>query len=156
MPAAVRIQYGAAIAARNPDYVDAPSLRKLLGRAVRAALRHESIDAGEISVTLLDNAEIAGMNESFLQHSGPTDVISFPLYEEDEDVVGDIYVGFDVARRQALASGIALEEELVRLTVHGTLHVLGYDHPDDEERLDSEMWELQEALVQRVLRAARS
>jgi probable rRNA maturation factor len=153
MPAAVRIQYGAAITARNPDYIDMPSLRRLLTRAVRAALRNESIDAGEVSVTLLDNAEIAAMNASFLQHEGPTDVISFPLYEEEEDVVGDIYIGFDVARRQALASGITLEEELVRLTVHGTLHVVGYDHPEDEERLDSEMWELQELLVQRVLRA---
>ncbi|HSJ25167.1 MAG TPA: rRNA maturation RNase YbeY [Longimicrobiales bacterium] len=151
MPAAVRVQYGAALTARNPDYVDGAALRRLLRRAVRWALRHESVDAGEVSVTLLDNAEIADMNASFLQHEGPTDVISFALYEEEEDVVGDVYVGFDVARRQALAAGIPLEEELVRLTVHGTLHVLGYDHPEGEDRLDSEMWDVQEQVVARVL-----
>jgi probable rRNA maturation factor len=153
MPASVRVQYGAAISARNPEYIDAAAVRRLLRKAVRAGLRHENVDAGEISVTLLDNAEIADMNASFLQHEGPTDVISFPLYEDDEDVVGDIYIGFDVARRQALATGITLEEELVRLAVHGTLHVLGYDHPEDEERLESEMWEVQERLVGKVLGA---
>jgi probable rRNA maturation factor len=151
MPAAVRVQYGAAMSARNPDYIDSASLRRLLARAARSALRHENVDAGEVSVTLLDNAEIADMNASFLGHSGPTDVISFPLYDEDEDVVGDIYIGFDQARSQALANGIALEEELVRLTVHGTLHVLGYDHPEGAERLESEMWEVQERIVARVL-----
>jgi probable rRNA maturation factor len=153
MPASVRVQYGAAIGVRKPDYVDGPALRRLLARAARAVLRHESVDAGEVSVTLLDNAEIAEMNRSFLDHEGPTDVISFPLYEEDEDVVGDIYVGFDVARRQALASGITLEEELVRLTVHGALHIVGYDHPEGEARLDSEMWDLQEEIVARVMGA---
>jgi probable rRNA maturation factor len=153
MPASVRVQFGAAITERSPDYIDPAAVRRLLGRAVRAALRYESVDAGEVSVTLLDNAEIADLNASFLQHEGPTDVISFPLYEEDEDVVGDIYIGFDVARRQALATGITLEEELVRLAVHGTLHVLGYDHPEGDDRVESEMWELQEHLVGKVLGA---
>lgn len=151
MPASVRVQLGAAITSRNPDYIDVAALRRLLARAARAALRYESVDAGEISITLLDNAEIAAMNAEYLDHEGPTDVISFPLYDEDEDVVGDIYVGFDVARRESLASGITLEEELVRLVVHGTLHIVGYDHPEDEDRLDSEMWELQEHIVAKVM-----
>jgi probable rRNA maturation factor len=154
MPAAVRVQFDTTIASRNPDYIDAPALRRLLARAARTALRHENVDAGELSITLTDNAGIARLNASFLQHDGPTDVIAFPLYEETEDMVGDIYVGFDVARSQAFANGITFEEELVRLVVHGTLHILGYDHPGDDSRTASEMWELQEYIVASVMRTA--
>jgi probable rRNA maturation factor len=151
MPASVRVQLGAALSAREDDEdIDAAALRRLLARAVRAALRHESVRDAEMSVTLLDDAEIAVMNAEFLAHDGPTDVISFPLFEAEEAPVGDIYVGLQQARAHAAANHVPLEEELVRLAVHGVLHVLGHDHPDGEDRLDSEMWRVQEAIVARV------
>lgn len=150
MPASVRVQLGAALGERSGAPLDAAA-RRLIARAARAALRHERARSAEISITLLDDAEIAAMNAEFLSHGGPTDVISFPLYEDGEDPVGDIYIGYDQAVRQAAAHDVAASEELARLAVHGVLHVLGYDHPDGGDRLDSDMWRVQEAIVARVI-----
>lgn len=151
MPAAVRVQLGAALsvtAARAPD----AAARRLIARAARAALRHERVRDAELSITLLDDSEIAAMNREFLSHESVTDVISFALYEESEDPVGDIYIGFEQAERQAAANGIDTTAELARLAVHGTLHVLGHDHPEAAaERTRSPMWKLQESILAQVL-----
>ena len=80
----------------------------------------------------------------------PTDVISFSLGDGDE-LLGDIYVGLPQARRQAEDFGVALDEELVRLAIHGSLHVLGYDHPDGPEREGCAMYALQEAYLKSIL-----
>lgn len=155
MAAAVRVQLGAALsdraapARRMPEFPDA-AVRRTIARAARATLRHDNVAAGEVSVTLLDDAEIAVMNRDFLSHDGPTDVISFALYEAGEDPVGDVYIGVEQARRQAEADGVGVEEELARLAVHGTLHVLGYDHPDGAARVRSDMWRIQEAIIAQV------
>ena len=77
-------------------------------------------------------------------------MIAFSLGSPEEPL-GDIYVGADQARRQADALGVPLAEELVRLTIHGTLHVLGHDHPDGGDRFDSPMYVLQERLLSEVL-----
>jgi probable rRNA maturation factor len=68
--------------------------------------------------------------------------------------LGDIYVGYDQATRQAEEAGVPLPEELARLAIHGTLHVLGHDHPEGPERLESAMFRLQEQLVRRVMEDA--
>lgn len=159
MPSAVRVQLGVALAQRaagagpRPDAggVPAAAVRRLMQRAARAALRRANVRSAELSITLLDDAEISAMNRDFLSHEGVTDVISFALYEEGEDPVGDIYIGFDQAQRQARGDEIDAAEELARLAVHGTLHVLGHEHPDGAARLRSEMWQLQESIVAQVL-----
>jgi probable rRNA maturation factor len=120
---------------------------------VGAALNHESIADASISVTLLNDARISALNEQYLEHPGPTDVISFPLFQQGEPPVGDIYIGFDQARRQAAELSVGLEAELARLAIHGTLHVLGYDHPEDGAREGSEMWQVQESILRQVLEA---
>src|SRR5690625_7859770 len=74
-----------------------------------------------------------------LGRNGTTDVIAFGLYQEGEEPVGVIYIGWDQALRQAAALGEAPEGELVRLAIHGTLHLLGYDHPEGADRERSEM-----------------
>jgi probable rRNA maturation factor len=163
MPSAVRVQLGAALGERAAasgrpaaaagsasDAVPDAAVRRVMGRAARAALRHGQVRNAELSITLLDDVEIADMNREFLSHEGVTDVISFALYGADEDPVGDIYIGFDQALRQAGANGVDAAEELARLAVHGTLHVLGHDHPDGADRLRSEMWLLQESIVAQV------
>ena len=66
--------------------------------------------------------------------------------------MGDVYLGVEQAARQAAEEGVPLAEELVRLAVHGTLHVLGHDHPEGEERLHSPMFVLQEEIVSALLR----
>jgi probable rRNA maturation factor len=121
-----------------------------LVRAVQATLRDRAVTDAEISLTLLGDAEIQALNQRYLGHDGPTDVLSFPLYEPGEPPVGDIYIGYAQALRQAEALGVPESEELARLAVHGTLHVLGYDHPEGEDRESSEMWRLQEEILARL------
>lgn len=98
-------------------------------------------------MTLRDDAAIAELNREYLAHDGPTDVISFALHDAGDSPLGDIYIGFEQALRQADALDIAPHEELMRLTVHGVLHVMGYDHPENGERLHSDMWVLQEQIM---------
>jgi probable rRNA maturation factor len=112
-------------------------------------LRAESLDA-ELSIALVDDATIASLNHEWLDHEGPTDVISFPLYESGESPVGDVYVGVAQAIRQAADRNIDPAEEIVRLVVHGTLHVLGYDH-GPEGRTRTPMWRTQERIVREVM-----
>ena len=121
-------------------------------RALCAVLRAEGIHEASLSVAFLGDAEIAAMNEQYIGHAGPTDVISFPLHLEGGPTVGDVYVGIEQARRQATELNVPFAEEVLRLAVHGTLHVLGYDHPEDSDRDDSPMYQRQEELLALVLR----
>lgn len=130
-----------------------PASEKLLETAVRATLATEQVSRGEVSVTLLGDHEMVELNRLYLGHDDPTDVLSFALYGEGEPVLGDVYLGFQQAERQARERDIPLQEELVRLAVHGTLHLLGYDHPPGPEREDSLLFQKQEKLVRRVLGA---
>ena len=123
----------------------------LLEKGVRrAAARGGSVE-GEISLTFLGDGEIRALNLEYLGRDETTDVIAFSLHDPGSAIVGDIYVGYDQARRQADEFGIDLREELLRLAVHGTLHVAGQDHPAGEDRFDSEMFRLQEEIVKETL-----
>jgi probable rRNA maturation factor len=153
MPVAVHVGLGAGLGSKRGAVGDSTSLRRLLTRAARAALNHENIEDAELSVTLLDDGEIADINTRFLQHDGPTDVVSFALYEDGETPVGDVYIGYEQAVRQASVNNVTPVEELVRLTVHGVLHVLGHDHPAGDDRMSSPMWLAQETIVAGVLSA---
>lgn len=129
--------------------------RDLLLRAAGLTLDAEGVSRAEVSVTLLGDEEIVELNRRYLAHDWIPDVLSFPLHEPDEPTLGDVYVGLDQARRQAREIGVPLEEELVRLVVHGILHVLGYDHPETPEGRDgSEHYRRQEALVRRIMEEA--
>jgi len=123
-----------------------------LERGVEAACLALGVREAEVSVALLDDDAIALLNHTHLGKDRPTDVIAFRLYEEGESVLGDVYIGAEQAERQAAEAGVPLDEELLRLVVHGTLHVLGMDHPDEAEaREESPMYGRQEALVRQVL-----
>jgi probable rRNA maturation factor len=119
----------------------------IVERATKAALVARGVHDAEVSVTLLGDRAIAALNVEWLEHEGPTDVIAFPLYEEGETPVGDVYIGVRQAGRQAVSLGVPLAEELARLAIHGTLHVLGYDHPMGEDRVRSPMWREQERIL---------
>jgi len=147
----VHIHIDAAASRSGGALPDAEALAALLERAVRSVLDAHGIRDAEISVALMDDVAIAEMNRRYLAHEGPTDVISFELGAEGDMPVGDIYIGWQQALRQAEALGVEPREELARLAVHGTLHVLGYEHPEGEEREESEMWQRQEAILREVL-----
>lgn len=127
--------------------------RELLVRAVEIVLDSEGVDEGELSVTLMDDQGIRGLNQEYLDRDYVTDVIAFTLSGDGEALMGDVYIGFEQAMRQANQMGIDRSRELARLAIHGVLHVLGHDHPEGEERTDSPLWVLQEDLVTRLLDA---
>lgn len=123
----------------------------LLEAAVRHTVGDQGVATAEISVTLLDDDGIRTLNRDYLGKDRPTDVIAFSLGSESEPL-GDVYIGVEQAGRQAEELGVALDEELVRLSVHGTLHVLGHDHPEGGERTESPMFARQERLVRAIMK----
>lgn len=120
-----------------------------LERAVRRTLRSQRVREAEVSLTLLDDAEIRELNRRFLSRDRPTDVLAFAL-DAGPGILGDVYLGVEEAGRQASDAGVPLAEELVRLAVHGTLHLLGLEHPSGPEREGSPMFALQEKLVREI------
>ncbi|MBI5600085.1 MAG: rRNA maturation RNase YbeY [Gemmatimonadetes bacterium] len=136
----------------------APIAAHRLADAARRVLRAEGVRAALLSVTLVSPSAMARLNRRHLGHAGATDVISFGFAPTPgAGVVGDIYLCPDVARANARAAGCGVREELLRLVVHGTLHVLGWDHPEDRARQTSPMWRRQERLLAGILRpSARS
>jgi probable rRNA maturation factor len=122
-----------------------------IARGVREALVAEGAREGEVSVTFLGDEEMGSMNREYFGKDRPTDVIAFALHEEGQPVLGDIYVGYDEARRQASELSIPVDEELLRLAIHGALHILGHRHPEGEERVGSEMFRRQEELLSKAL-----
>ncbi len=123
----------------------------LILRGVALVLEAEGVIQGDLSITLVDDEGIQALNREYLGRDRPTDVIAFALHKEGEPLVGDVYLGHQQALRQARETGISAEEELLRLAVHGTLHVLGYDHPPGDDRWSSPMFRRQEEVVARIL-----
>jgi probable rRNA maturation factor len=118
--------------------LDEEGLRTL----ARDALRGEGIERAELSVSFVGVDEIAELHERFMDEPGPTDVLSFPLDDVDEDdarLLGDVVIAPAEAARNNPADPAA---ELRLLLVHGILHLLGYDHEEDGAR--TRMWERQE------------
>ena len=113
-----------------------------LAALARDTMRGEGIERAELSVSFVEQDEIAGLHERFMDQAGPTDVLSFPLDDVDEDdvrLLGDVVVAPAEAARNNPSDP---EAELRLLLVHGILHLLGYDHEDDGAR--TRMWERQE------------
>ena len=132
-----------------------PVARERVASLAEGVLRAEHVRDATVSVAFVTDKRIAALNRQHLGHIGPTDVISFafePVGRSGE-VVGDVYISPDVARKNARAHGRGVREELLRLVVHGVLHVVGHDHPEDDTRYHSRMWKRQEQLL-RTLGAA--
>ncbi len=120
-------------------------------RAVEAALRispfAEILTAAymaEISVRLTDDAEVQGLNRQYRHKDKPTNVLSFPMVQDDlldtlansddgEVLLGDIILALETCTREAAEKGVSPAIHATHLITHGTLHLLGYDHIDDSE-----------------------
>jgi probable rRNA maturation factor len=120
-------------------------------------LREEGYsDEVEVTLIFVSEPEIAAYNEKFLDRSGPTDVLAFPVEELLPGVVpetdpqgpplmlGDVIIAPGYVRRQAESNGAAFEDEMALMVTHGILHLLGYDHVEDEdaERMEAREREL--------------
>jgi probable rRNA maturation factor len=108
----------------------------------------------ELCIKAVDEPTIAGLNEKWMEKEGPTDVLAFPMdelrpglvnEELEEGMLGDLVLCPAVAERQAVAAGHSTDAEIELLTVHGILHLLGYDHAEPEEH--KEMFGLQAQLL---------
>ena len=103
-------------------------------RTLRQVYRGEGRGISALAVILTHNQFIRKINREFLNHNTATDVIAFPL-EERGDVESEIYVNLDAARKQAKRYGVTFTDEVKRLLIHGTLHLLGYNDHSPKEKL---------------------
>lgn len=109
-------------------------------------------DDFEVSVSIVNDEEIRELNNRFRNVDAPTDVLSFPLInsfgDEKEVVLGDIVISIEKAQSQALEYGHSLKREIGFLTLHGLLHLLGYDHMDEAD--EKRMFDLQNDILSKV------
>ena len=104
----------------------------LLLESVSHALNFENIKAKQVSLTICDDAYIQNLNKTYRHKDQPTDVLSFPLGEDD--LLGDIFISLPAAINNAqLYNNNDLSREMCVLAIHGTLHLLGYDHVVDSD-----------------------
>jgi len=92
---------------------------------------------GELSVLIVDDSEIAELNEQYLQRKGATNVIAFPMAEGkysniNPHLVGDVAISIETAEREGKESGITMEDRFNQLLIHGILHLFGYNHEGTE------------------------
>ena len=127
--------------------------------ALSAVARHTLDQLGvsplaELSVIVVDVAAMSALHERWMGEPGPTDVLAFPMdelrpglvnEEPEEGVLGDLVLCPDIAVKQGQTAGHGTEAEIELLTVHGILHLLGYDHAEPEEH--KEMFGLQDRLL---------
>ncbi len=125
------------------------NLEDLLTRVVMQALGdHEIPENTEVSIVFVDDEYIAGLNQQYRGIKGPTDVLSFAMLEgpampgdEEEPMLGDVIISLETAQRQAMEYGHSSTREVAYLTIHGVLHLLGYDHqnlPDKQKMRNQE------------------
>lgn len=139
-----------------PRRPDVPLFDRVRLRS-RARKVLEALDHGrsEVSVALVCDEDMAALNEAWRGRPRPTDVLSFSLVEGEhpehrDRLLGDVVIGLEAAARQARERRRSLDDELVRLLIHGVLHLLGHDHerPSDARRMQTE--------ERRLWRAARA
>ena len=115
-----------------------------------------------MSLMLVDDQRIHALNQEYRGVDRPTDVLSFALQEDmedepdavfEDDMLGDIVISAERAKEQAKEYGHSFEREIVYLAVHGTLHLLGYDH---EEEMDKQEMRSKEEEVMAILRLERA
>jgi probable rRNA maturation factor len=92
----------------------------------------------QLSILIVDDTQIAEFNGAYLNHAGPTNVISFPMQEGpfsdiSPDLLGDVVISADTAHREAVEAGMEMVERFNQLLIHGILHLTGYDHVNSKE-----------------------
>lgn len=141
------------------DKIEPPEdIERLIEICTAAALEEEEIsDDAEVSVTLVDNARIRELNKEFRDIDRETDVLSFPMEDEegfevdpDNDAVllGDIVISLEKAQSQAEEYGHSFRREVAFLLTHSLFHLLGYDHMTADE--EKEMFSKQEKVLQKL------
>jgi probable rRNA maturation factor len=124
----------------------------LLEHAGLAVLDLSGVPEGDLTIALVDEARIQGLNRDFLGQDTPTDVLSFPADEPDPETgclyLGDVVISVARAAEQARERGHTVEAEMQLLVVHGVLHLLGHDHARTAEK--ERMWAAQARVLERL------
>lgn len=125
-----------------------PEYEELIKQAVEGTLKYEGFEKNcEVSVTFTDNENIRILNKEYRDIDRETDVLSFPMDDEgDEVVLGDIVISLEKALEQSESYGHSLEREISFLCVHSCLHLLGYDHETGEDD-EKEMFKKQDEIL---------
>ncbi|MEM9964961.1 MAG: rRNA maturation RNase YbeY [Asticcacaulis sp.] len=131
------------IEVEHEDWLDVlPEAPLCVQRAIEATFAHMGVEEQlDIVVLLADDAEMKSLNKEFRQKNAPTNVLSFPAPEMMHPHLGDMALGFETCVREAAEQGKTLKDHLMHLSVHGALHLLGYDHIIDAEAEDMESLE---------------
>jgi len=92
---------------------------------------------GELSILIVDDSQIEALNKEYLNRSGPTNVIAFPMREGEflnisPHLIGDVVISVETAEKEGRMAGINMEKRFTQLLVHGILHLFGYDHEKTE------------------------
>jgi len=138
--------------------------------AVKATLRRHALDEGVVSVLITDDVQMQTFNRDYRGVDAPTDVLSFPQQAEPASTgdvampaelaqalsrqLGDLVVALPYTQRQAQRYGTSIDSEMRLLSVHGTLHLLGYDHATPQEK--AVMWRVQDEILAELGEAPHS
>ncbi|ACO04127.1 MAG TPA: rRNA maturation RNase YbeY [Persephonella sp.] len=137
----------------NKELGDRSITKKFVKEAVEKILEHLNIDNVEISITLTDDSTIKEINRQWRGKDKPTDVLSFPIDEKPPKyryrILGDVVISLPYAKKQAEEIGLPYREEIIRLLIHGILHLLGYDHERSEKEAQV-MFSLQDEIFENI------
>ena len=127
---------------------------KELKKLIKYALKYMNLKNVSFSVIFVDNNKIHKLNKDYRNIDRPTDVITFRLADYEEvmcgkiNILGDVYISLDKAKEQAIEYGHSYLRELSFLLIHGFLHLLGYDHMNEED--EKEMFQLQDVILDEI------
>jgi probable rRNA maturation factor len=126
--------------------------QKKIKKKARTILNALECPDGELSILIVDDAEIAKLNKTFLGRSGPTNVIAFPMQEGpfreiNPNLLGDVVISLDTAAREARQDCISVESRFDQLLIHGILHLFGFDHEKTSKQAKEMMMEEEKLLA---------
>ncbi len=120
----------------NSDVARLP-IKKVIS-VISNVFKGEGIDTANVNLIYINSTDMAELNEKYLSHEGDTDVITFPL--EDDTIDGEVYICPQVAKEQSFEYKVSMENEILRLSAHGALHLCGYnDSTADNRQLMSDL-----------------
>jgi rRNA maturation RNase YbeY len=128
-----------------------PIILETVKQQARAILNALEYPESELSILITDDEHIAQLNQAYLNHQGPTNVISFPMQEGQfaefsHKLLGDVVISIDTAAKEAAEADISLQERFYQLLIHGILHLVGYDHVNSDEEAEAMESKSQELL----------
>ena len=118
-------------------HLDEDKIQQVVDASLR--LVYGPFESYELSVVLADDNFIQGLNKQYMGKDKPTNVLSFPQYEDFQEIeeemghLGDIVLAFETVEREAVERDISFQDHLMHLVAHSVLHLLGYDHIEDED-----------------------